>query len=173
VPCSAWIADLWSVFPPIIRKSRTVRDALLGRRWIRDITFARTVPMVVQYLRLWDYLQNFHMSEQPARFIWKWSSSREFSSSSAYQALFLGRTSLAGSDRIWKVQAPRRCHIFGWLVLHGRCWTSNRLCRHGMCDSNICAPCAQEVETLDHLILGCVHSWERSLEYCVTTASIG
>jgi hypothetical protein len=36
--------DIWSVIPPRIRKSRSVRDALSGRRWIWDITFARTVP---------------------------------------------------------------------------------------------------------------------------------
>jgi hypothetical protein len=50
--------------------------------------------------------------------------------------------------------------FFGWLVLHDRGSTSNRLRRHGMRDSDICALCAQEVETLDHLLLGCVHSWE-------------
>jgi hypothetical protein len=36
--------DLWNAVPPRIRKSRSVRDALSGRRWIWDITFTRTVP---------------------------------------------------------------------------------------------------------------------------------
>jgi hypothetical protein len=160
--------DLWNAVPPRIRKSCSVRDALAGRCWIRDITFARTVPVVVQYLHLRDYLQNIHLSDEPDRFIWKWSSNGEFSSSSAYRALFFGRTSLAGVDRIWKVQAPGRCRFFGWLVLHGRCWTSNRLRRHGMRDSDTCALCAEEVETLDHLLLGCVHSretWFRVLRF--------
>jgi hypothetical protein len=37
-----------------------------------------------------------------------------------------------------------------------------------MRDLDICALCAQEVETLDHLLLGCVHSretWFRLLRY--------
>jgi hypothetical protein len=34
---------------------------------------------------------------------------------------------LAGADRIWKVQAPGRCRLFCWLVLHGRCWTLNSI----------------------------------------------
>jgi hypothetical protein len=95
------------------------------------------------------------------------TSSREFSSSSAYKALFVGRTCIAGVDRIWKVQAPG-WHFFRWLVLHGRCWTSNCLCRHELQDSDDCALCAQEVETLDHLLLRCVHSretWLRILHY--------
>jgi hypothetical protein len=77
--------DLWNAVPPRIRKSRTVWDALSGKRWIRDITFARTVSVVIQYLRLWYHQQNFHMSD---RFIWKWSFTGEFSSSSTYRALF-------------------------------------------------------------------------------------
>jgi hypothetical protein len=116
--------------------------------------------MVVQYLRLRDFLQNIHLSDEADGFIWKWSSNGEFSSSSAYRALILGRTSLAGADRIWKVQAPGRCRFFGWLVLHGRCWTSNRLRQHRMHDSDTCALCAQEVKPLEHLLLGCVHSRE-------------
>jgi hypothetical protein len=79
--------DLWNAVPPRIRKPRSVWDALSGRRWVRDITFTRTIPVVVQYLRLWDFLQNFHLSDAPDRFIWKWSSNGEFSSSSAYRAL--------------------------------------------------------------------------------------
>jgi hypothetical protein len=32
--------------------------------------------------------------------------------------------------------------------------------RHDLSNRHECALCAQEVETLDHLLLGCVHSWE-------------
>ncbi|KAJ1266199.1 hypothetical protein BS78_08G132600 [Paspalum vaginatum] len=43
--------------------------------------------------------------------------------------------------------APNKCHFFLWLALHGRCWTSDRRFRH-------------ERETVDHLLLRCVHSKE-------------
>jgi hypothetical protein len=59
-----------------------------------------------------------NMSEEPDRFIWKWPSNGEFSSSLAYRALFSGRTSLAGADRIWKVQAPDRSFL--WLARASR-----------------------------------------------------
>jgi hypothetical protein len=52
--------------------------------------------------------------------------------------------------------------------LHGRCWTPDRLRRHGLSDIDVCALCAQEVETLDHLLLDCVHSretWFRVLQF--------
>jgi hypothetical protein len=59
-----------------------------------------------------------------------------------------------------------KCKFFAWLVLHGRCWTSDRLHRHGLKDSDSCALCAQAVETLDHLLVDCVFSretWFRTL----------
>jgi hypothetical protein len=46
---------------------------------------------------------------------------------------------------LWKTEAPGKVRFFGWLVLHGRCWTSDRLRRHGLSDRDVCALCAQEV----------------------------
>lgn len=101
----------------------------------------------------------------PDRFIWKWSRLGEFSSASAYYALFRGWSPLLGAKQIWKVQALGKCCFFGWLVRNGRCWTSNRLRRHGLSDRDDCSLCAQEVEMLDHLLSSCVHS--RKTWFCV------
>jgi hypothetical protein len=68
-----------------------------------------------------------------------------YSSSSAYVALFLGRVDILGARQICKTQMPGKCKFFASLVLHGRCWTFDRLHRHGLKDSDTCALCAQEV----------------------------
>jgi hypothetical protein len=60
------------------------------------------------------------------------------------------------SHNFVKVYMSGKCCFFGWLALHGRCSTSNRLCRDGLPDRDDCVLCAQEVETLDHLLIGCV-----------------
>jgi hypothetical protein len=132
---------------------------------VQDITGATIVQVIVQYIRVWGLLLDFTLTEAVDRFIWKWTASDEFSSASAYIALFFGRSSLLGASHLWKTQAPGRVRFFGWLVLHGRCWTSDRLRRHGLSDIDVCALSAQEVETLDHLLLGCVHS--RETWFCV------
>jgi hypothetical protein len=135
---------------------------------VRDITGATTVQVIVQYIRVWDLLPDFTLTETAFRFIWKWTTSGEFSSASAYRALFFGRSSLLGASHLWKTQAPGRVRFFRWLVLHGCCWTSDRLQRHGLSDKDVCALCAQQVETLGHLLLGCVHSqetWFRVLRF--------
>lgn len=83
-----------------------------------------------------------------------------FSSSLAYHALFLCMSHLAGGDKIWKIQAQGKCRFFGWLVLHGHCWTSNIMHRHGLRDRDDFSFWAQEVETLDHLFIGCAFNHE-------------
>lgn len=79
---------------------------------------------------------------------------------STYKAFFHGREYLAGGKQIWKTRAPLKCPFFFSLSIYGRCWTSDQLFRHGLKDDNKYALYDQEVETVDHLLLGCVHSWE-------------
>jgi hypothetical protein len=74
-----------------------------------------------------NLLLDFTLTKTMDRFIWKWTALGEFSSASAYQALLFGRSSLLGASHLWKTQAPGRVRFFGWLVLHGLCWTSDRL----------------------------------------------
>jgi hypothetical protein len=38
-----------------------------------------TVQVIVQYIRMWDLLLDFALTETPDRFIWKWTTSGEFS----------------------------------------------------------------------------------------------
>jgi hypothetical protein len=147
-----------SIAPKVLQRvlrSRTARDAILDQAWVRDITGATTVQVIVQYIRVWGLLIEVAPTETPDRFIWKWTASGEFSPASPYLALFFGRSSLLRASHLWKNQAPGRVHFFGWLVLHGHRWMSDRLRRHGLSDRDVCALCAQEVETLDHLLLVC------------------
>jgi hypothetical protein len=58
------------------------------------------------------------------------------------------------------LRAPNTCCFFIWLVLHGQCWTSNRLQQHGLRNNGPCALCDQAVETLDHLLIQCVMARE-------------
>ncbi|TVU30511.1 hypothetical protein EJB05_22139, partial [Eragrostis curvula] len=59
-----------------------------------------------------------------------------------------------------ETQAPNKSRFFFLLVLHERCWTSNRQLRHNLKNDNTCALCAQEPKTLNHLLLHCVYNRE-------------
>jgi hypothetical protein len=131
-----------------------------GIRWVTDITHAQTVQVIIQLLSISDLVWVVRLSPMPDKFVWKWSPNGMNSSSSAYATLFLGRVDILGARQIWKTLMLGKCKFFAWLVLHGRCWTSGRLHCHGLKDSDACALYAQEVETLNHLLVDCVFSRE-------------
>jgi hypothetical protein len=66
----------------------------------------------------------------------------------------------SGAKELWKARAPNKCRFFVWLVLHGRCWTSDRLFKHGLQSYRDCTLCSQGPEDLNHLLLTCSFSRE-------------
>lgn len=144
--------------PVRIRKRRTVAEALLNKAWIRDISGALGVQAIREYLKLWSLLQNAgcNPSEQDV-ICWKWDSSGQYSSKSAYRALFLGRVPFQSAP-IWKSLAPPRCRFFLWLVALDRCWTADRLRRRGLPHPDRCVLCDQHDESIDHILVGCPES---------------
>jgi hypothetical protein len=62
-----------------VHHTRTVRDGILDHVWVRDITGAITVQVIVQYIRIWDLLLYFALTKTPDHFIWKWTASGKFS----------------------------------------------------------------------------------------------
>ncbi|GJN01931.1 hypothetical protein PR202_ga19236 [Eleusine coracana subsp. coracana] len=138
------------------KRSRTVHEAMQGRRWIRDITGNITAVTLVQYFRVRELVLGVTLRhEQEDRILWRWTSSGNYSSKSAYNAYFTGSTRFAGAKLIWKAWAPPKTKLFMYLATHGRTWTSERRFPHGLQDSATCALCDQEPETIEHLLLHC------------------
>jgi hypothetical protein len=119
------------------------------------------VPTILQYLEAHQCIDPIQLSAgEPDRFIWRWTSSSQFSSKSAYTAMFVGESAILGAKELWRTRAPNKCRFFIWLSILGRCWTSDRLFRHGLRDDNVCTLCCQGAESVDHLLLQCVFSRE-------------
>jgi hypothetical protein len=47
-----------------------------------------------------------------------------------------------------------------WLAAHKRSWTSDQLAWRGLPHPEHCPLCDQEDETLDHLLVSCVLTWQ-------------
>jgi hypothetical protein len=75
---------------------------------------------ILEYLHLWTIVLSVQLSDQLDTISWKWSNSGEFTSKSAYQALFLGRIQFQNAP-VWKMMAPPCCRYFIWLVALNRC----------------------------------------------------
>jgi len=83
--------------PSRVRALRTVAQALSNWQWIKDITRALTVQVLVEYLQTWDRMQLIQLSANPDRVCWKWTADRCFTTASAYQSFFVGQHPIKGA----------------------------------------------------------------------------
>jgi hypothetical protein len=135
--------------------------SVLRPRSIKHISRSLSVLAFSQFVRLWVKLQdvNLNASNQD-KFIWKWYADQQYSASSAYRAFLVGQCALLGAMELSKTQAPSACKFSVWTSLLSRCWTSERMQRHGLLSDRSCVLCAHVPETVEHLLLSCVYSRE-------------
>jgi hypothetical protein len=155
---AALAPELLLLVRPGLRRSRVLRDGLPNRAWVRDIAGTLTVDAVVQFLRLWGTIAVANVHVVPGNcdgFKWKWSSDGAFCSRSAYRTFFAGQVALPGAAQLWHSFAPMKFRFHGWLALWQRCWTADRLQRHGLPNHAVCPLCNTAAETYDHLALQC------------------
>jgi hypothetical protein len=139
-------------------KKRTMFDATTDLRWVGDIRGALTVTVWAGYLGVWDLTSLLVLQpEVEDSHIWRFSASGQYSSKSAYEAMFIGAIQFGAWERIWQIWAPGKCKFFMWLVAHDRCWTADRLTRRNLPHPDKCPLCDQE-ETINHLLVSCVFS---------------
>lgn len=144
------------------KKKVVVAKAIGGRAWIRHITGPLTMQLLIEFVRLWEILEQGTSVAGGTGHLRLEAYSRPG---------VLGILSLR-SYVLWRLHAgwctsnledfgTASCEIlFLALVMHGRCWTAERRFRHGLQDSDTCVICDQESETMDHIMLGCIYSQE-------------
>jgi len=149
--------DLISLVPNKFLNSWTVRDALYNLQLVRDIKGGVHVQALLEFLRVWDMLQEIQLLPGvPDHHVWTPSASGIFSSRSAYARFFEGAVKFEPCKRMWKSWAPPRCKFFLWLATLNRCWTDDRLARRGLDHPDKCHLCDQEEESAQHLLVSCV-----------------
>ena len=149
-----------TVFAAVTSRKRraTVAEAIIDDAWVQHITTPTTVQLLIEFGKLCDLIEGVQLTPNPDTITWKFSEDQAYSAASAYGAMFLGCSTPLGARQIWKTGAPPRVRFFFWLVMHDRCWTAERRFRHGLQHSSTCVLCDQEVETMDHILLGCSFS---------------
>jgi len=134
-----------------------VFDSLNNRAWVSDIRGALTVQILIEYIYLWEMLSNVELQpDVEDTHIWQFSNTGQYTSKSAYEALFIGAIQFGPWERIWRSWAPSKCKFFLWVAAHKRCWTGDRLARKGLQHPAACPLCDQAQETIDHLLVSCV-----------------
>jgi hypothetical protein len=147
--------------PKRVIQRRTVSQALSNRGWVADIKGALTVQVLIEFLKVWELVEGIVLHpDVPDHFSWKFSSSGQYSSKSAYNTMFTGSIKFPAWRRIWKTWAPANCKFFIWLAINNRCWTSDRLAKRGLPHQAACPLCDQDVETINHILVSCVFARE-------------
>ena len=115
-PCDL-APDVFVISKP---KNRSLKEALNGHMWIRDLNLQGhvTVRLLEQFVTVWEFAQNVQLDECALdKIIWRWTASGEYSTSSAYRAQYFGSVKSELKPLIWKPWAPQKCKFFAWLVI--------------------------------------------------------
>jgi hypothetical protein len=94
--------------------------------WVSDYSGALSIGVLLEYLQLWDTLQNINLqSDAEDTHVWCFTSNGQYLAKTAYEDMFVGATEFSPWERIWKAWAPPKCRFFMWLVACKRCWTAD------------------------------------------------
>jgi len=148
-----------SIYKISKRKNRSLKDALAGNAWIRDLDFqspSLSASHFIEFVQLWKAVQQVSLNPLLQDEInWKFTTSKEYTARAAYQAQFIGYMSTNFDKIIWKVCPPPQCKFFSWLAVQDRLWTVDRLSARGWTNNGMCPLYRQEPETGRHLFVDC------------------
>ncbi|WVZ54435.1 hypothetical protein U9M48_005227 [Paspalum notatum var. saurae] len=140
-------------------KKRSLEGAVQNKNWIKDIDLRHrnfSAGHFLEYVRLWRAVQNLELQPNNEDAItWKFTSSGEYSSNSAYRAQFFGSVQTNLKHLIWQTWAPLECKFFSWLAIQNRIWTSDRLHARGWDNAGQCPLCRRAPESGIHLFAEC------------------
>jgi hypothetical protein len=138
-----------------------VQEALNGWLWISDISGGLSVGVLMDYLVLWDLLQEVELQVGiEDRQVFRLAADGKYSAKLVYESFFIGSNQFEPANIIWKSWAPAKCKFFLWLATHRNCWTVDRLSRRGLDHPEHCPLCDQHQESIDYLLTNCVFARE-------------
>lgn len=85
--------------------------------------------------------------------LWSASENGTFSVSSFFSEISRRETTRNSIASVWRLKAPPRVVIFGWLAIQKKILTMDKLRRRGKILVNAWAVCLEKEETVDHLAL--------------------
>lgn len=125
--------DLILVVSPCLWATHTVAFALVDNSWVGHIRGALTVPIISQFLVVWDAAQLVHLSSGTGDgLVWRWTSDQHYSPALPYHTFFVGHHFFPCVDLLWQAKGPAKCKLFLWLAFQQHCWMAYLLHKRGI-----------------------------------------
>lgn len=152
---------------PRTRDTRTAREALQDNAWVDDVEGALTSEVIMKFVTLCNLLETVNLHSDTEDIVrWRWTSSGQYSASSAYSAFFPTLAVFPMAQQLWHSFAPMRCKFFIWLCLHRRAWTADRRLRRGLQTHEQCPLCGAHQDTIDHQLAECAYTRQIWRKFC-------
>jgi hypothetical protein len=84
----------------------------MGNTWLLDVQGPLTVPVLMQYVHVCELDDWVQLRDGDDTVAWRWCGSGKFSSSSAYEAMFLSQSEMQGAKQLWKARASAEHKFF-------------------------------------------------------------
>lgn len=147
---------------PVSKCTCRVQQALNRESWLQDFGHGLPVPVIWEFLQLWDAVHAVQLLSGEADV--RTSGNRLPQALSRpnrlYLSFFTGSTKFRSHKRLWKSWASLCAKLFLWLAIMDRRWTADRLARRGRPHPESCPLCDQAAESIQHLLINCVVSRE-------------
>lgn len=159
-----------SLYQLATRKNRSVAQEIQGNHWLKQMRRMNTTTQVREFILLWHQIQQVELQEGIDDAIaWRWTPNGSYSANSAYRIQFVGGIQDNRSDFFWKAKIENKCKFFGWLMIHRKILTADKLQLRGWDNSHICPLCGVEPEIAMHLLMECAfakqvwrHIWQKA-----------
>jgi hypothetical protein len=126
--------------------------------WMKGLHRISATEEIQQFVALWQQLWAFHLSDHEDEINWKFSSTGNYSSKSAYKMQYAGTFPDFEWAELWNTKVENKCKFFSWLILQNRLWTPDRILKYGGQPNTICPLCRTILESAVHMAITCTYS---------------
>jgi hypothetical protein len=86
-----------------------------------------TIEEIASFVKLWDYVQQIQLTNEPDHLVWRWTSDGQYTSKSAYKEHFNGSFCTFNASTIWKAETEGKHKFFAWLLVQSKILTADKL----------------------------------------------
>lgn len=137
------------------RKKLKVKQQLENHSWTRGLWRMESAEEFVEFVRLWDLVQNVQLNDQEDQITWKLTADGKYSAKSAYDVQFMGSYCTFRPKWIWAAHAEPKHRFFAWLLLQEKILTADRLQERNWSCNPVCPLCSSAPESALHICLQC------------------